>query len=189
MILQHINVGPPIKLTTSQANTSTTTKAPPTTPPSDVAVWTWWTPAADKSVDKNQGNDNEEFEASPEHGWINGDNNEPWEQQDILGDKHTDQVINNDSTEKLTTASYMGGTNKSDDMKNESSGHSIESDKKQDDITDGQVDPIEGDDNKSDIHDEYLELVAHNTRLVDLLRTTLELQADLFRRITKYLFP
>ena len=135
-------------------------------------------------MDKSPGNDNEEFEASPEQDWINGDkHNEPWEQQDILGDKHTDQVINNDSTEKLTTASYMGGTNKSDDIKNESSGII------QDDMTRDKVGPSKGADNKSDIHDKYLELVAQNTRLVDVLRTTLELQADLFRRMTRYLFP
>ena len=31
-------------------------------------------------------------------------------------------------------------------------------------------------------HDKYLELVALTDRLVDVLRTTLELKADLFRR-------
>ena len=141
-------------------------------------------------MDKNPGDDNEEFEASPEQNRINGDkHNEPWEQQDIAGDNHTDQVINNDSTEKLTTASYMGGTNKSEDIKKESFGQSIESETIQDDITHDQVDPIDDAENKSDIHDKYMELVAHNTRLVDILRTTLELQADLFRRMTRYLFP
>ena len=56
-------------------------------------------------------------------------------------------------------------------------------------MTHDKVGPSKGADNKSDIHDKYLELVAHNARLVDILRTTLELQADLFRRITIYLFP
>ena len=126
------------------------------------------------------------FKLSPEQDRINGDkHNEPWEQHD----NHTDQVINNDSTEKLTTASYIGGTNKSDDIKKESFGQSIESETIQDDITHDQVDPIDDAENKSDIHDKYLELVAHNTRLVDILRTTLELQADLLRRIITYLFP
>ena len=37
--------------------------------------------------------------------------------------------------------------------------------------------------------EKYLKLVEHNSQLVDILRTTMEVQSDLFRRILKYMFP
>lgn len=39
------------------------------------------------------------------------------------------------------------------------------------------------------IKEKYEEMVAHNTRLIDILRSTLEIQAELFRRMIRYLFP
>ena len=107
-----------------------------------------------------------------------------------------DQVINKDTTEKMTTVSYKGGNTKSDDLDSESPVQSsgsesekVKNDKESVQVTQDQTSHIKETDNNEDIHDKYLELVAHNTRLVDILRTTLELQADIFRRITRYLFP
>ena len=45
------------------------------------------------------------------------------------------------------------------------------------------------DDDHQTIQQKYEEMVAHNTRLIDILRSTLEMQADLFRRMIRYLFP
>jgi len=49
----------------------------------------------------------------------------------------------------------------------------------------------DGDEPKHEIvsmKDKYAELVAHNSRLVEILQTTLQLQTDLFSRILRYLF-
>ena len=40
-----------------------------------------------------------------------------------------------------------------------------------------------------ELRDKYIELMNHNTKLVDVLKKTLEMQADMFRRLIKYLFP
>ena len=45
------------------------------------------------------------------------------------------------------------------------------------------------DDQHQTIQQKYEEMVAHNTRLIDILRSTLEMQAELFRRMIRYLFP
>ena len=45
------------------------------------------------------------------------------------------------------------------------------------------------DDDHQTIQQKYEEMVAHNTRLIDILRSTLEMQAELFRRMIRYLFP
>ena len=45
------------------------------------------------------------------------------------------------------------------------------------------------DDHHQTIQQKYEEMVAHNTRLIDILRSTLEMQAELFRRMIRYLFP
>ena len=139
----------------------------------------------------------EKLTDSVDHNLLGDDtDNEPWEPQDSLGGKPMDQVINKDTTEKMTTVSYKGGNTKSDDLDSESPVQSsgsesekVKNDKESVQVTQDQTSHIKETDNKEDIHDKYLELVAHNTRLVDILRTTLELQADIFRRITRYLFP
>ena len=99
-------------------------------------------------------------------------------------------MINKKTTEKVTPVDYTSENTNSDDLKNESAGHPNESDKiLPENIETSNDAPIRDDESQKDMKDKYLELVAHNTRLVDILRTTLELQADLFRRIMRYLFP
>ena len=40
-----------------------------------------------------------------------------------------------------------------------------------------------------DLRAKYIKLVDHNSKLVDLLRTTMEIQTDLFRKLIHYIFP
>ena len=40
-----------------------------------------------------------------------------------------------------------------------------------------------------DLRAKYIKLVDHNSKLVDLLRTTMALQTDLFRKLIHYIFP
>jgi hypothetical protein len=39
-----------------------------------------------------------------------------------------------------------------------------------------------------EMKDKYLKLVEHNSQLVEILRATMQVQSDLFRRILKYMF-
>ena len=41
---------------------------------------------------------------------------------------------------------------------------------------------------KKRMRDKYLKLVEHNSQLVEILRATMQVQSDLFRRIIKYMF-
>ena len=47
----------------------------------------------------------------------------------------------------------------------------------------------EKENNNKSMKEKYLKLVEHNSQLVEILRSTMEVQADLFRRILKYMFP
>ena len=40
-----------------------------------------------------------------------------------------------------------------------------------------------------DLRAKYIKLVDHNSKLVDLLRTTMQIQTDLFRKLIHYIFP
>ena len=41
----------------------------------------------------------------------------------------------------------------------------------------------------ADLRAKYIKLVEHNSKLVDLLRTTMQIQTDLFRKLIHYIFP
>jgi len=43
--------------------------------------------------------------------------------------------------------------------------------------------------NQSNLREKYVKLVEHNSQLVQVLKTTMEVQADLFKKILKYMFP
>merc|ERR1719233_538509 len=103
----------------------------------------------------------------------------------VVEKKETHQVINKDTTEKMTSDNNMGVNTNNEESESGSEINALMDDKKTHQVSDNTV----KDADDKDIKDKYLELVAHNTRLVDVLRTTLELQAELFRRITRYLFP
>ena len=177
-------------LPTPQATTTTSTNPPPTTS-KEVVVWTWWTPATDDKPSTSQQLPSDDRQQ------------QAWEHNQIsLEEKPIDEVINKETTEKMTTASYTSEKTDSDNLKNESPGHSGESDtetiqvsqehnsnKVENEKAETTSEPVTDDVKQNDLEDKYLELVAHNTRLVDVLRSTLELQAELFRRIVRYLFP
>merc|ERR1712014_48464 len=42
--------------------------------------------------------------------------------------------------------------------------------------------------NQSSLREKYVKLVEHNSQLVQVLKTTMEVQADLFKKILKYMF-
>merc|ERR1712079_321639 len=40
-----------------------------------------------------------------------------------------------------------------------------------------------------DLKSKYVKLVEHNSKLVDLLKTTMQIQTDMFRKLIHYVFP
>ena len=93
-----------------------------------------------------------------------------------------EKVISNPETESVTQTDYTE-KNSSRDTREEETGenhldnHHAAGESKTDH------------DDHETIREKYQALVAHNTRLIDILRSTLEMQADLFRRMIRYLFP
>ena len=48
---------------------------------------------------------------------------------------------------------------------------------------------MEEDEDQDDLKSKYHKLVEHNSKLVDLLKTTMQIQTDMFRKLLKYVFP
>ena len=44
-------------------------------------------------------------------------------------------------------------------------------------------------DEDEDLKSKYVKLIEHNSRLVDLLKTTMQIQTDMFRKLIHYVFP
>ena len=40
-----------------------------------------------------------------------------------------------------------------------------------------------------DLRSKYVKLIEHNSKLVDLLKTTMQIQTDMFRKLIHYVFP
>ena len=40
-----------------------------------------------------------------------------------------------------------------------------------------------------DLKTKYVKLIEHNSKLVDLLKTTMQIQTDMFRKLIHYVFP
>ena len=93
-----------------------------------------------------------------------------------------EKVISNPETESVTQTDYTEknssrATREEETGENHLDNHHAASESKTDH------------DDHETIREKYQALVAHNTRLIDILRSTLEMQADLFRRMIRYLFP
>ena len=41
----------------------------------------------------------------------------------------------------------------------------------------------------ADLKSKYVKLIEHNSKLVDLLKTTMQIQTDMFRKLIHYVFP
>ena len=158
------------------ALTSTTT---------DLPSWTWWSPGSfDKSENKYETGDNgesvENDDGAEERLWEPGDNkiNEAPDNNDIGETDYS--VSNRDNREGNTDIG-----DPEDDWDNLLDTFESSTDIHEDQ---GDIHDSIGNDKES-LRDKYLELMTHNTKLVDILKKTLEMQADMFRRLIKYIFP
>ena len=71
----------------------------------------------------------------------------------------------------------------------ESLGDTLESKVNSDeDKMDEEEDDQQGEEDE-DLKSKYVKLIEHNSRLVDLLKTTMQIQTDMFRKLIHYVFP
>ena len=182
----------------SFTTTSTTIAGLSTTQKSaDLPLWTWWNPDK-KLADSGQVSEVEQFDDGL---WENGQDK----------NNSVDAVINNASREPVTDPNYTETVSNRDNRNSERGGENL--DDVHYTVSDNHADLIDTLDNYKENHDiinddgnlrvssesvmedhetlkdKYLELMTHNTKLVDILKKTLEMQADMFRRLIRYLFP
>ena len=158
-----------------------------TTTTTDLPGWTWWSPVSfDKSENKNgKGDDRESVEnddGTEERLWEREDNtiNDAPDSNVSETDQRGESVSNRDNREE--GAKFDDPIKTVDngwDTKEEANTGVYEADRHQDNV---------GDD-KEELRDKYLELMTHNTKMVDILKKTLEMQAEMFRKLIKYIFP
>jgi len=148
-----------------------------------VDQWSWWTPGgAEEEEAWESGGGEKSTQASIDS--LSGDTKESGEKNEAKQEKTEDE-----SDESLGAAPVTISTEKT--------AAQLEDEKESEKDTNNEKKVIKGmhmkekDETGPEIDglkDKYAELVAHNSRLVEILRTTLELQTDLFSRILRYLF-
>ena len=153
-----------------------------TTTTTDLPGWTWWSPVSfDKSENKN-GDDRESVEND------DGTEERLWEREDITINDAPDSNVSSETDQRRESQrdNREGGAAQFDDpVKKVDNGwdnflkEANTEVHKEDDV---------GDD-KEELRDKYLELMTHNTKMVDILKKTLEMQAEMFRKLIKYIFP
>ena len=153
--------------------------------------WSWWNPA-------NRDNDIDPVTTDTDDTTENVDAAAPpssvlWENVQTMTNSFDAAAINNDTIDQVKDIDYTKTVSNRDNRNNEAS--EDDTDNKHEEIDDWEISSEtflgqkeNGVDHET-LRDKYLELMAHNTKLVDILRKTLEMQADMFRRLIRYLFP
>ena len=149
----------------------------------DLPGWTWWSPVSfDKSENKHGKGDNRESvekdDGTEERLWEPEDNTiNDAPDSNVIGetDQSRESVSNRDNRE--------GGAQFDDPVQN------VDNDSLFDILVTDEDDHDGGMDDKEGLRDKYLELMTHNTKMVDILKKTLEMQAEMFRKLIKYIFP
>ena len=86
--------------------------------------------------------------------------------------------INSSSPEQLTT---MKSVPENLQDANKSKEGNEEEDEEDEELVPGEED--------EDLKSKYVKLIEHNSKLVDLLKTTMQIQTDMFRKLIHYVFP
>ena len=163
-----------------------------TTTTTDLPGWTWWSPVSfDKSENKNgKGDDRESVEND------DGTEERLWEREDNTINDAPDSNVSSETDQRRESQSVStrdnreGGAAQFDDpIKKVDNGwdNFIKEANTEVHKEDNHRDDV-GDD-KEELRDKYLELMTHNTKMVDILKKTLEMQAEMFRKLIKYIFP
>jgi len=154
----------------------------------DFPLWTWWNPSKSNntSTDNLDTPNTDAATDSPSSIWEND--------QKMKNDVKT--VINNNSIEEVTDSDFTESVSYRDDRNNKGTQlkHN-ENFKHEEDVEElnlsSKIFSYDHDQktDKESLRDKYIELMNHNTKLVDILKKTLEMQAEMFRKLIRYLFP
>merc|ERR1719232_423540 len=176
--------------TTSSSTTSSMSEEKTTTSYKLSQQWSWWNPA-------NRGDDIDPVTTDTDDTTESIDAAAPsssvlWENVQTMTNSFDAAAINNDTIDQVKDIDYTKTVSNRDNRNNEAS--EDDTDNKHEEIDDWEISSEtflgqkeNGVDHET-LRDKYLELMAHNTKLVDILRKTLEMQADMFRRLIRYLF-
>lgn len=165
--------GPPILLPTPGPKLTTKTS---TTVRSTTAFtpWSWWTPSDEFLIADENKSELEEIISTVES--KTEQNIEPitvkiYNEISTMQNDESDLEFDKEGAETMTSINYEMNT-KVPEV------HDMNEDNEE----------KENNDNQS-MKEKYLKLVEHNSQLVEILKRTMEVQSDLFRRILKYMFP
>ena len=152
----------------------------------DFPLWTWWTPSKSNNTSEDNLNtpNTDAATDSPLSMWEN----------DQTMKNGVKTVINNNSIEEVTDSNLTESVSYRDDRNNEAAQLEHNENDKHEEAADqlnlsSEIFSYDQKADKESLRDKYIELMNHNTKLVDILKKTLEMQADMFRRLIRYLFP
>ena len=203
-ICYYLELGPPLEIytttqqlststitttTTSTTTTSTTTSTTSTRSSSptvlrtqqpsrspEFPLWTWWSPVTE-TVTTDGGDDDQDIQ----------EGEKTWEGDavNLVISNAVTKSVTESVTESVTGPYYSKENSRRDNREGGSGENYLGLAGPAASQSESQTD----DDDHQTIQQKYEEMVAHNTRLIDILRSTLEMQAELFRRMIRYLFP
>lgn len=162
-----------------------------TTTTTDLPGWTWWSPVSfDKSENKNgKGDDRESVEND------DGTEERLWEREDNTINDAPDSNVSSETDQRRESQSVStrdnreGGAQFDDPIKKVDNGWDNFLKEANTEVHNEDENPDDVGDDKEELRDKYLELMTHNTKMVDILKKTLEMQAEMFRKLIKYIFP
>ena len=157
----------------------------------DLPGWTWWSPVSfDKSENKNgKGDDRESVEND------DGTEERLWEREDNTINDAPDSNVSSETDQRRESQSVSTRDNREGDAQFDDPikkvDNGLDSFLKEANTEINNEDDNQNDvgDDKEELRDKYLELMTHNTKMVDILKKTLEMQAEMFRKLIKYIFP
>ena len=157
----------------------------------DLPGWTWWSPVSfDKSENKNgKGDDRESVEND------DGTEERLWEREDNTINDAPDSNVSSETDQRRESQSVSTRDNREGDAQFDDpikkADNGLDSFLKETNTEINNEDDNQNDvgDDKEELRDKYLELMTHNTKMVDILKKTLEMQAEMFRKLIKYIFP
>ena len=169
-------LGPPILLPTPGTTTTTSTTSRPTTA---FTPWTWWTPADDILTEDDNQKKFEELKTT-----IESETEQNIELTSVTIDTEIITLKN-----ELTYDAFISKVPETSTSITHDITSTVQTTAADELENNNENTVTEKENNNKSMKEKYLKLVEHNSQLVEILRNTMEVQADLFKRILKYMFP
>jgi len=135
--------------------------------------WNWWKPKGGIAEKETANTENTDYKDTVTIG-------------NTIDLRENKEVLSNDTSSiERTTINYNDNTTQRNEQNKEELGSTLETSTSND--PDSDMDTTESDKGQN-ITLTYQQLLAHNSKLVDILQATLSLQADMLRRVVKFVF-